>query len=545
VATTPISVAGNLKSRQELVVFPGQSGIGRSGIDFDQFAIGSYGGSQDAGGSATTENSGASLHLAGNTWKKIDLVYTVTPDTILEFDFRSSTQGEIHGIGLDTDEAISANRTFQLYGTQVWGIQDYKDYGSAAPGYKHYRIPVGQYYTGPMNNLFFVNDHDVGRPNAESYFHNVKLSESSTDDPRVEVVVGPLLAFGNRPRQIIVIGPDKSHYAEPFVKIFDKFDGEVVAKFLAYEPGYRGGVRVATGDLTGDGVDEIVTAPGRVHTPEVRVFTQLGEELTQFRTLAYPSHFDGGVHVAVGDVDGDGRNDIVTSPGSGSAQIKVFRNVFDSNVPLEGQDPIQNTPYRSFLAFPSDFIGGSVVDVADLGTFSDGIVVDDSVPDGKAEIIVGNGPGMRSTVKVFDATPASPVVVGTVLPFDDSFRGGVSIDKARINMDAIPDLIVGAGNGGESRVEVWDGRLATKLSSFQAYSDSSRNAPVRVAGLDRNHDGLADYVITAQGVDGQTREIRCFHPLSGELVDSVLEDDPDFFGGYFLDVVDGILEEPF
>jgi hypothetical protein len=212
---------------------------------------------------------------------------------------------------------------------------------------------------------------------------------------------------------------------------------------------------------------------------------------------------------------------------------------------LEAQDPIQNTPYRSFLAFPSDFIGGSVVDVADLGTFSNGAVVDDSAPDGKAEIIVGSGPGMRSTVKVFDATPASPVVVGTVLPFDDSFRGGVSIDMARINTDAIPDLIVGAGNGGESRVEIWDGRSATKLSSFQAYSDSSRNAPVRVAGLDRNHDGLADYVITAQGVDGRTREIRCFQPLSGELVDSVLEDDPDFFGGYFLDVVDGILEEPF
>jgi hypothetical protein len=290
-------------------------------------------------------------------------------------------------------------------------------------------------------------------------------------------------------------------------------------------------------------VDEIITAPGRVLVPEVRVFSQLGEELTQFRTLAYASHFSGGVHVAVGDVDGDGRNDIVTSPGFGSSEIKVFRNVFDTNVPLEAQDPIQDAAYRAFLAFPSDFIGGSVVDVADLGTFSNGAVVDDSAPDGKAEIVVGNGPGMRSVVKVLDATPATPVAVRTFLPFADSFRGGVSIDMARINTDAVPDLIVGAGNGGESRVEIWDGRLATKLSSFHAYSDSSRHAPVRVAGLDKDHDGMADFVMTAQGVDGQTRELRCFHPLSGELVDSVLEDDPDFFGGYFLDVVDGILED--
>jgi hypothetical protein len=549
VATTPVSVTGDLRSREELVVFPGQSGIGRSTADFRDFTIGSYGGGQDTAGLAAVENAGATLHLLGNTWKKIDLDYNVTTDTILEFDFKSASQGEIHGIGLDTDDEISADRTFQLYGKQVWGIQDFDDYGSSAPGYKHYRIPVGLYYTGPVNRLFFVNDHDVPHPTGESFFRNVKIAESSTDDPRFEVVVGPLLAFGNRAREIIVIGSDKGHCCEPVVKIFDKFDGEVVAKFLAYEHGYRGGVRVATGDLTGDGVDEIVTAPGRVHAPEVRVFTQLGEELTQFRTLAYASHFDGGVHVAVGDVDGDGRNDIVTSPSSGPSEIKVFRNVFDPKVPLEAQDPIQDTPYRSFLAFPSHFIGGSVVDVADMGTFFNGAVVDDSSPDGKAEIIVGSGPGMQSIVKVFDTTPASPAVVRTFLPFDlpndEGFRGGLSIDMARITADAIPDLIVGAGNGGESRVEVWDGRSATKLSSFQAYSDSSRNAPVRVAGLDKNHDGRADFVVTAQGVDGQTREIRCFRPLSGELVDSVLEDDPDFCGGYFLDVVDGILEEPF
>jgi hypothetical protein len=147
-------------------------------IDFRDHVIASYGGPrQDVKGSASVEDNGATLHLVGNVWKKIDLPYGVTENTLLEFDFKSTSQGEIHGIGLDTDLSISVDRTFELYGTQNWGNSNYKDYGPSAPGYKHYRIPIGQYYTGQMNYLFFVNDHDVSNPLAESYFRNVRVYE--------------------------------------------------------------------------------------------------------------------------------------------------------------------------------------------------------------------------------------------------------------------------------------------------------------------------------------------------------------------------------
>ena len=45
---------------------------------------------------------------------------------------------------------------------------------------KHYVIPVGQFYTGSMANLFFVNDHDVANPSAESVFSNIQVYESAT-----------------------------------------------------------------------------------------------------------------------------------------------------------------------------------------------------------------------------------------------------------------------------------------------------------------------------------------------------------------------------
>jgi hypothetical protein len=146
-------------------------------LDFDELRIDSYGGRQDFSGEALVQNGGLTLRLVGNTWKKIDLPYTVTSDTVLEFDFSSSAHGELHGIGLDTNTSITPSRTFRIYGTQDWGIGDFDGY-TASSGKRHYVIPVGRYYTGQAANVFFVNDHDVNVPNAESVFSNVRVYEA-------------------------------------------------------------------------------------------------------------------------------------------------------------------------------------------------------------------------------------------------------------------------------------------------------------------------------------------------------------------------------
>ncbi|MES9852271.1 MAG: RHS repeat-associated core domain-containing protein [Candidatus Thiodiazotropha sp. L084R] len=124
----------------------------------------------------TVEAQGNSLTLTGNVWKKIAFNYTITPNTILEFDFESGDQGEVHGIGFDTDDTISSDRSFELYGSHNWGIRDYKTYSGS--GAEHYQIPVGDYYTGTVDRLFFVNDHDVSEPTAESRFSNIRVYEA-------------------------------------------------------------------------------------------------------------------------------------------------------------------------------------------------------------------------------------------------------------------------------------------------------------------------------------------------------------------------------
>jgi hypothetical protein len=129
--------------------------------------------------------------------------------------------------------------------------------------------------------------------------------------------------------------------------------------------------------------------------------------------------------------------------------------------------------------------------------------------------------------------------VRTFLPLGASFKGGITLDVARVNADAVPDIIVAAGNGGSSQVRVLNGINGAILSGFNAYNDGSRNAPVHVAAADETGDGVADYIFTAQGTDGATRKVRKFTALSAELVDEVMESHPDFGGAYFFETLLG------
>jgi hypothetical protein len=157
-------------------------------INFNDYPVVSYGGAQDTSGSVTLLDGGDTVNITGNAWKRIAFPLTITEDSVLEFDFQSDTLGEIHGIGFDTDNAISAELTFQLFGTQAWGIQDFHDYENNDPATSHYVIPVGQFYTGAMSHLTFTMDHDAAPSNAEAVFSNIIVHNNLGD---VQTDVGP------------------------------------------------------------------------------------------------------------------------------------------------------------------------------------------------------------------------------------------------------------------------------------------------------------------------------------------------------------------
>ncbi|MBL8137114.1 MAG: VCBS repeat-containing protein, partial [Acidobacteria bacterium] len=110
----------------------------------------------------------------------------------------------------------------------------------------------------------------------------------------------------------------------PQVQVFSGAGSNLI-RFFAFDPGFRGGVRVASCDINGDGVDELIAAQGP-GGGRVRVLSLSGGYVAE--TVAFDpfdTGFTGGINVACGDVDGDGRAEVVVGPDGGRApDVKVF-----------------------------------------------------------------------------------------------------------------------------------------------------------------------------------------------------------------------------
>jgi hypothetical protein len=162
----------------------------------------------------------------------------------------------------------------------------------------------------------------------------------------------------------------------PHVRVIEFNGGALreLASFYAYDPAFRGGVYVAAGDTTGDGVPEIITGAGPSGGPHVRVIEFNGGALREVASFyAYNPAFVGGVSVASGDVTGDGIAEVITGAGAGGGpHVRV--------IDLSGGSP---TEIASFYAYDPAFIGG--VRVASVAT-----------PRGEVALAVASGSAGRA-----------------------------------------------------------------------------------------------------------------------------------------------------
>jgi hypothetical protein len=227
------------------------------------------------------------------------------------------------------------------------------------------------------------------------------------------------------------------------VRVFDGRTGALIRSFFAYDPSFTGGVTVAAGDVTGDGVPDIVTGTGPGGGPAVTVFDgRTGALVRNF--FAYDPGFRGGVNVALGDVNGDGVDDIAAGNGVGGGPAVV---VFDGRTGAQ---------ISSFFAYDPAFRGGVNVALGDV----DG--------DGRADVVTGPGPGGGPLVATFDATTGKPF--DQFLTMDAGFRGGVWVAAADTNGDGRAEVVAGAGPGGGPMVSVQDGQTGAAEDNFFAFN---------------------------------------------------------------------------
>ena len=145
-------------------------------LDFSNLGMTSFSNQDTNNGSVAIEGNGSTYFLQGNRWRRSSTKFQITPSTILEFEFSSSAQGEIHGIGFDENDTLSSSRIFKLHGTQNWGVSNFDNY-SGSGAWVTYTIPVGLFYTGNAMFLVLVNDKDSGPATNTSRFRNVKVFE--------------------------------------------------------------------------------------------------------------------------------------------------------------------------------------------------------------------------------------------------------------------------------------------------------------------------------------------------------------------------------
>lgn len=236
---------------------------------------------------------------------------------------------------------------------------------------------------------------------------------------------------------------------EPLVQVYDS-SGNLLHEFHAYHPNFRGGVRVALGDVDGDGSPEIITGAGPGGGPHIRVFESDGTLIGQFFAFAESSRH--GVFVSVGDVDVDGRDEIaVSADAGGQGQVKVFT--------LAGENLISLQPFGNV-----DF--GLRTSLADINNNQ------------QAEIIVAPAANSSPEVKVIQVDLQE---LNHFLAYDPGFQKGIFISGADLTHNGYSEIVTGAQASGGAHVRVFNSDGQPKATFF-AYDPSFRRGVKVAAG---------------------------------------------------------------
>jgi hypothetical protein len=303
---------------------------------------------------------------------------------------------------------------------------------------------------------------------------------------------------------IIVTGPDAG--GGPQVNVYDPNTGNLLNSFFAYDPSFTGGVRVAVGDVTGDGTPDIIVGAGPGGGSDIRIFnSQTGAMIREF------SHFNplftGSQYIAVGDLNHQGYDDIIVGADYGGGPNVI---VFDGKT---------GAVLYNFFAYNPAFVGGVRVAAADV------------LGNGDMDIICGAGPGGGPNVTVFQPNAGGTVTpISSFFAYSPAFTLGIYVAAGDVNGDGKDEIITGAGAGGGPNVSVFDGSDGTLISSFFAYNVGFVGG-VRVATVPLQSGNVA--AVTAPGPGGGP-QIMEFNALAGNAIDSFLAYNPLFTSGVWV-----------
>jgi hypothetical protein len=489
-----------------------------------------------------------------------------TPTLIANPDFYSVPVGQVLTIpftqGVLAND-FSDNPQFQNLRLTAGLFRGATYVGNARP------LPLPNLFLNPDGGFTFIAPSaNAIPPGVTQVTFSYTLNNGGAEATAIGVVTINLLARGPH---FIATGADAG--GGPHVRVFEAGTSLLAYNFFPYEPSFTGGVRVAVGDLNGDGIDDIATIPGDGGAPRVRVFSgKDGSPMVD--TFAFDPAFRGGGYVAIGDFTGDGVPDLIVTAGfGGGPRVQVF--TLFNNATHQISPAGQLFTAADFFAYDPTMTGGVRVAAGDVNG------------DGVSEIVTAPGPGSQANVRVFSSqqvigpTGQNPVAVPTLSFFvPNASTDGVFVATGKLGSAGGEDIIVGTGSGtGAGTVDIFDGRTGALNRSFAVPAGltptgggtatgpattnfgppqngvllSPTTTPnslvpvspgsaglvgsslfgiqggVRVAAVDWNGTGIDD-IVTGAG-PGQVPMVRIFDSTSGTELTDILAYQSTFLGG--------------
>ncbi len=371
---------------------------------------------------------------------------------------------------------------------------------------------------GPTNTVALLTgsrgineaDPNFGPPPTTDQRGFPRVASNRLDIGAFEVQPGVTPPETPPPTNLTAVGSGPN--GDTMVRVYDN-SGKLLITFQPYDTSFKGEIHVATGDINGDGVEDVVTGAGPGGGPHVQTFD--GNAILNGKAeriisslgsyFAYNPGFGGGVNVAIGDVNGDGLGDIITGAGAGGGPHVIAWNA------------ATGTAITSFFAYDASFKGGVNVGAGDIAGGT------------AAEIVTGAGAGGGPHVRVFNSSSG---LVKEFFAYTPAFTGGVYVAAGDVNGDGKADIVTGAGAGGGPHVKVFDGTSLAMIRSFYAF-ESIFSGGVRVAVGNLDADANAELILGAGPLGGP--HVRFVdNDVNNTQLNSFYSIDKDFNGGVFV-----------